>query len=530
MAISRLHSLARRLRPALLGLLALPLALPAASAQTLRVVPQADLKNLDPVWTTAYVTRNHAYLIYDVLFAMNSDFEPQPQMVGSWKVSDDRLTYTFTLRKGLTWHDGKPVRAADMVASLQRFNVKDTMGQRLADVTESLRAVNDRTFELTLSRPYGLVLETLSKITSYVPFMMPERMAQTDPYEQVSEHVGSGPFRFIEEEWVPGQKVVYEKFEGYVPRSEPPDMAAGGKVAKVDRVEWIYIPDPSTAGSALQTGEVDYYEVPPTDLVPLFENDPGVIVRVTDPLGTVGSLRPNSLHPPFNDPRARQALLWMVDQKDYMRAIIGNEEYWQVCGAYFVCGTPYASEAGAEPLLNKDMDKARQLLEEAGYDGEPIVLMDPTDFPVLHAATLVTAQNLRELGVNVEVQAMDWSTLTSRRAEKKAPEDGGWHLFHTFTNAAGAFSPVTNNQVNTACDQAWFGWPCDERITDRIDTFATSTDPAEQRRLAREIQELALEVVPYVQYGQWFPPVAYRSNLSGVIDSPVPFFWNIEKN
>jgi peptide/nickel transport system substrate-binding protein len=496
---------------------------------TLRLVPHADLKNLDPVWTTAYITRNHGYMIYDVLFAVNDKLEPQPQMIDSWTLSPDKKTYTFTLREGMRWHDGKPVRAADAVASILRWNEKDTMGQRLKKVIVEFRAMNDRTFVLKLSEPFGLLLDGWSKITSYVPFIMPERMAKTDPSKQVEEHIGSGPFKFKAEEWVPGSKVVYEKFADYKPRPEPASWASGGKVVRVDRAEWLYIPDPSTAAAALQRGEVDWYEVPPVDIVPLLERDPNIQVIVADTLGTVGNMRPNTLHPPFNNPKARQALLWMVNQEDYMRALIGDPKYWRVCAAYFVCGTPLASEEGAEPLLKQDLDKARQLMKEAGYKGEPVVLMDPTDIPVLHAASLVTAQMLRKIGVTVEVQAMDWSTLTSRRAEKKPPAEGGWNLFHTYTNAAGAFTPLTNNQVDTSCDKAWFGWPCDPRVADLIDQYARAGDFAHQKAIAVKIQKLMMEVVPYVQYGQWTPPTAFRKSLQGVIPAPVPFLWNVSK-
>ena len=513
---------------AALGLL-LVLGSPVMAETTLRLVPHADLKNLDPVWTTAYITRNHGYMIYDVLFAVNDKLEPQPQMIDSWTLSPDKKTYTFTLREGMRWHDGKPVRAADAVASILRWNEKDTMGQRLKKVIVEFRAMNDRTFVLKLSEPFGLLLDGWSKITSYVPFIMPERMAKTDPSKQVEEHIGSGPFKFKAEEWVPGSKVVYEKFADYKPRPEPASWASGGKVVRVDRAEWLYIPDPSTAAAALQRGEVDWYEVPPVDIVPLLERDPNIQVIVADTLGTVGNMRPNTLHPPFNNPKARQALLWMVNQEDYMRALIGDPKYWRVCAAYFVCGTPLASEEGAEPLLKQDLDKARQLMKEAGYKGEPVVLMDPTDIPVLHAASLVTAQMLRKIGVTVEVQAMDWSTLTSRRAEKKPPAEGGWNLFHTYTNAAGAFTPLTNNQVDTSCDKAWFGWPCDPRVADLIDQYARAGDFAHQKAIAVKIQKLMMEVVPYVQYGQWTPPTAFRKSLQGVIPAPVPFLWNVSK-
>jgi peptide/nickel transport system substrate-binding protein len=309
-----------------------------------------------------------------------------------------------------------------------------------------------------------------------------------------------------------------------------PSYAAGGKRVHVERVEWLYIPDPATAQAALAAGEVDYYETPPVDLVPLMEKNPEITVAIIDPLGTQGWLRPNHLHPPFNHPKARQALLWMVKQEDYMRAVIGDQKYWRTCGAYFMCGAPLETDVGSEPLKKQDFTKAQQLLKEAGYNGEPVILMDPTDVPVLHNASLVTAQMLKKIGVNVQVQAMDWSTLTSRRAEKKPPTEGGWHLFHTWATGADVSSPINNIGISGGCEaKAWFGWPCYAEIEKLRDAWSRAPELARQKEIAVELQRLLYDTVPYVNFGQWFLPTAYRKSLQGVIVSPVPFFWNIEK-
>ena len=501
-----------------------------AAGGTLKVIPHADLKNIDPIWTTAYITRNHGYLIYDTLFALDVNLQPQPQMVDTWSVSEDGLKYTFTLRPGLKWHDGAPVRAADCIASIQRWGKRDGMGQKLMGVTESLDVVDDRTFTLTLKEPYGLVIASLGKISSNVPFMMPERVANTDAFTQISENIGSGPFKFVKEEWVPGNKVVYVRNTDYIPRSEPPSLAAGGKIAKVDRVEWLYIPDQATAQAALAAGEVDYFEAPQLDLLPLLESNTDLTVVIADPLGSQGWLRPNHLYPPFDHPKARQALLWMVNQEDYLRTIAGDPKYWRTCGAYFVCGTPLETDVGSDAVMQQDLAKAKKLMQEAGYDGRPVVLMDPTDTPALHNATLVTAQLLRQIGVNVQVQAMDWSTLTSRRAETKAPQEGGWNLFHTSWVAPDVFNPVANIGVSGGCkEKAWFGWPCDERLEKLRDQWAKETDTAKQKSLAIEVQRAAYDVVPYVITGQYFSARAYRKNVTGYIAAPVPFYWNLAK-
>ena len=503
---------------------------PASAEKVLKIVPHADLKNLDPIWTTAYITRNHGYMVYDTLFAVDESLKVQPQMVDKWEVSADGLTYTFTLRDGLKWHDGAPVKAEDCVASIKRWAKRDGMGQKLMDFTASLDVVDDKSFKLTLKEKYGLVLESLGKVSSNTPFMMPKRLADTDAFTQVTEVVGSGPFKFVKDQYSPGAKVVYVKNEAYVPRKEKASAAAGGKVVKVDRVEWIYIPDPATAMNAMMNGEVDFWETPAPDMLPLMRANPDIKFAVIDPLGTQGWLRLNHLHPPFNNVKARQAVLWAIDQKEYLQAIVGDPELYKECAAFFICGTPNETDVSTEALKSVDREKAKALLKESGYNGEKVVLMQSTDIALLNAAALVTAQTLRSIGMNIEMQAMDWSTLTSRRAEKKAPADGGWNIFHTYSTGADVTSPVSNIGISGGgVERAWFGWPTDE-VTEKLrDDYAREADPAKQKQIIETLQKRLFEVVPYGNYGQWFQPVVWRSNLSGVLISPVPFFWNIDK-
>ena len=527
MTISKL--MRRLLLPIMAALVAF--STPAHAQKVLRIVPHADLKNLDPIWTTAYITRNHGYMVYDTLFATDGDLKVQPQMVDTWKVSDDGLVYTFTLRDGLKWHDGAPVKSEDCIASIQRWGKRDGMGQKLMDFTKSMDVVDDKTFTMTLKEPYGLVLDSLGKISSNVPFMMPKRLADTDAFEQVPEIIGSGPFKFVKDEWVPGSKVVYVKNEDYVPRSEPASGAAGGKVVKVDRVEWVYIPDPATTMNALVNGEVDLWETPAVDMIPILKTNADIKIEVIDPLGTQGWMRPNHLHPPFDNPKARQALMYATNQEEFLQAIVGDPSLYKVCAAYFICGTPNETDIGTAPLKEVNKEKAKQLLAEAGYKGEKIILMQPTDIPVLNSASLVTAQMLRDIGMDVEVQAMDWSTLTSRRAEKKKPSEGGWNIFHTYSTGADVQSPVANIGISGGgVEKAWFGWPTDAKTEELRDAYSRATTDADKKKIVEELQARLFEVVPYVNYGQWFQPMAWSSKLSGVVVSPVPFFWNIDKN
>src|SRR5437762_7386137 len=343
---------------------------------TLRFVPHADLKILDPIWTTAYITRNHGYMIFDTLFALDENLKLQPQMVDKFTVSKDAMKYSFTLRDGLKFHDGQPVTAEDCVASIKRWGAKDAMGRLLIASLSRMASTDRKTFVIELETPFGLVLDALGKPSASPSFIMPARVAATDPNEQVKDIIGSGPYRFSKDEWQPGNRVVYVRNADYVPRREAPSGAAGAKRALVDRVEWRYIPDAATAGAALEAGEVDYWENVPLDFAPRLESNQNLSVFVTDPRGSQGILRPNHLHPPFNNKKARQALLLAVDQKSYLQAVIGNEKYFKTCPSVFMCGgLPYESSAGAP---KPDLERARALFKESGYDGRPVVVLDPT--------------------------------------------------------------------------------------------------------------------------------------------------------
>jgi peptide/nickel transport system substrate-binding protein len=498
---------------------------------TLHFIPQADLRSLDPIWTTAYITRNFGYMVYDTLFALDKDLKPQPQMVDKWTVSDDKLSYSFTLRDGLKWHDGSPVRAADCVASIDRWGKRDPFGQKLMEAVDKMTADNDKTFTIHLKSQFPLILYALGKLSSNVPFMMPERLAKTDPFQQVTEVDGSGPFKFVKEEWVPGSKAVFVKNADYVPRKEPPSFAAGGKVPKVDRIEWLYIPDAATAAAALNAGEADWWEQPSADILPVFAANKDVAVATVDPLGNIGVLRFNHLLPPFDNPKMREAVLNLVDQKNYMRAVAGDEKYWKTCDALFVCNTPFATDAGADELLKApNPERAKALIKEAGYKGEKVVLLDATDQPIVHAQALVTAQALSSAGINVQIDANDWGTLVTRRTSKKPIDQGGWNMFHTWTAAPDMLSPALNGPLRGNGDKAWFGWPSDPKLEELIDAWFKAPDPAAQKKLADEIQvEAYTNEIPYVPTGQFVIPTAYRKNLDGIIIAPVVFLWNVEK-
>ena len=520
---------------AALSMVALSVALTSqaiAAGKTITAVMHSDLRVIDPGLTTAYITRDHGYMVYDTLLATDSSFKIQPQMA-EWKVSDDKLTYTFTLRDGLKWHDGAPVTAEDCVASLKRWGKNDGMGQKLMDFTASIEATDDKTITLKLKEPYGLVLESIGKPSSLVPFMMPKRLAETPAGKAIAEQVGSGPFKFVQAEFQPGVKAVYEKNADYVPRKEAASWTSGGKVVKVDRVEWVTMADAQTAVNALQSGDIDFMENPPFDLLPMLEGNKDLKIETLNKFGFQTLGRMNFLYPPFDNVKVRRAAFLALNQKDVLDALVGNPKYYKVCGAVFICDTPLATDVGSELLVKGNgMAEAKKLLAESGYDGTPVALMAPGDVVTLKAQPIVAAQLLREAGFKVDVQATDWQTVVTRRASQKPPKEGGWNMFFTNWVGADVANPVVNVSVGgRGKNGGWFGWAEDAKIEQLRDAFARSSSLDEQKKIAADIQKQAYDQVIYIPLGQYLIPSVWRKSISGVLDGPAtPVFWNIDKS
>ncbi|PYM12534.1 MAG: ABC transporter substrate-binding protein [Candidatus Rokuibacteriota bacterium] len=502
---------------------------PAVAESVLRVVMHSDLKIVDPIWTTAYIARNHGYMVYDTLFAMDAKGDIKPQMVDKYEVSKDELTYTLTLRDGLAWHDGKPVTTDDCVASIKRWAAKDSMGQKMMGFVKDFQVVNPKTFKLLLKEPTGLVLGALGKPSSNVPFMMPKRVAETDPNTQIADFTGSGPFIFKKDEWKTGDKAVYVKNPQYKPRSEPPSGLAGGKVVKVDRVEWKAIPDHQTAINALLAGEVDMLESPPHDLYPVLKQDSNVRLFNGNPLGNQYTFRFNVLSKPFDNAKVRQAVLYAFNQEDFLKGVIGDPTYYKPCKSFYPCGSPLFTTKGLEGLLESSFEKSKALLKEAGYDGTPIVLMHSTDLAVLNNLAPVAKNLLEKGGFKVDMHSMDWQTLVARRAKKDPPAAGGWHAFLTSWVAADILNPVMMGFMNASCDKAMFGWPCDKEIESLRDQFARETNPAKLKSIAEAVQVRETQYPTHIPLGQWYGAFALRKNVTGVLEAPVTVFWNVEK-
>ncbi|MHC2333697.1 ABC transporter substrate-binding protein [Bradyrhizobium sp. USDA 4454] len=503
-----------------------------AADKTITAVMHSDLRVIDPILTTAYITRDHGYMIYDTLLATDANFKIQPQMA-DWKVSDDKLTYTFTLRDGLKWHDGAPVTAEDCVASLKRWAKVDGMGQKLMDFTASIEATDAKTITLKLKEPYGLVLESIGKPSSRVAFMMPKRLAETPPDKPVPEQIGSGPFKFVQAEFQPGVKAVYVKNKDYVPRKEPASWTAGGKVVKVDRVEWVTMADAQTAMNALQSGDIDFLENPSLDTLSVLEADKDIKIDTLNKAGFQTLGRMNFLYPPFDNIKVRQAALLAVNQKQVLDALVGNPKYYKTCVAFFICDTPFATEVGGETLLKGgDMAAAKKALAESGYDGTPVVIMAPGDVTTLKAQPIVVAQQLRDAGFKVDLQATDWQTVVTRRASQKPPKEGGWNMFFTNWVSADVSNPIANLSIGgQGKNGGWFGWAEDAKIEKLKDAFVRASSLDEQKKIAAEIQKEAYEQVIYIPLGQYQGPSAWRKSLTGVLDGPAtPIFWNIDKS
>ena len=506
---------------------ALGLVLPAQAAdKVMRAVPQLEVRIIDPFVNTNYGTRNHGHLIYETLFSLDAARQPKPQMVSDWSLSDDKLTWRLTLREGLRWHDGKPVTAADCVASLKRFLRKDGLGGKLAAAMDAMSAEGETTIVLKLREPFALVLDTLAKPSGYAAFMLPERIANLPDGSPQFEAIGSGPFVFRKDLWQPGVKSVYERNKDYKPRNEPVDGMAGGKLVKLDRIEWISMPDVNTAANALAAGEVDWIESIAFDVMPQLKSEPQVVLRQTDVMGNQPYLRMNHLHPPFNHVKARQALLYILDQDLYGQAITGDKSLYSVCPAFMMCGSTYGSSAGA---VKPDLEKARALMKEAGYAGEKIIMLEPTNHPAFDAATLMTASQLRKIGVNVELQGMDYNAMLTRRNKKDPPAQGGWHLAHSANFGVDVASPMTNVYLASTCEQAAAGWPCDAQIERLKDEFARAPTPEERKAVAEKIQLRAMEFVPYAPVLQTPTMMAHRKGITNIPTAPLVVYWGVEK-
>jgi len=499
-------------------------------ARTLRAVIHGDIGSFDPIWTTANVTSYHGGLVYDMLFALDARGAIQPQMAQGHTLSEDRRTYTITLREGLRFSTGEPVTARDCVASIRRWAARDGAGQHLFQRVTDTPVVDDRTFRIVLREPYGLTLDAFAKLGTNVCFIMREREAQTDPNQQVTEIVGSGPYVFNRDQFRQGVQYVYDKSPSYVPRAEPTSGAAGAKIAKLDRIHIANIRDEQTQVAALQAGEIDFLEAPPFDLLDQLEGDRNLRLQVLNETGNMGWLRLNFLHPPFNNVIARRAVQFAIDQRQFVQATFNNPRYARTCGSLFGCGTPMENDANTDWFRQApNLDRARQLWRESGFTGT-VVILQATNIAFMNNSALLLAQTLRQIGATVELAASDWGGVVTRRANRNPPAQGGWNCFITWATGASFGNPIALAGHAATGERGWFGWPSDERHEQLRNAWAAAPTPQARLEVARQLQENAWNYVPHLNLGQWVQPAVMRQNVRGVIGLPelLPF-WNVEK-
>jgi peptide/nickel transport system substrate-binding protein len=513
------------------ALLAAPRLVRGEQESVLRFIPQADLTALDPVWTSVYVTRNHAYMVFDTLYGQDSAYQAQPQMVEEATTENDGKLWKLRLREGLRFHDGTPVLARDCVASIRRWGRRDAFGQTLLATTDELSAADDRTILFRLKAPFPQLPTALGKIGINMLPIMPERLASTDAFTQITEMVGSGPFRFLPDERISGARVAYQRFADYVPRpGGKPDWTAGPKIAHFDRVVWNVIPDPATAAAAMQRGEADWWEQPVFDLLPLLAQSPDLAISLVEVTGNIGLLRMNQLFPPFDNPAIRRALLAALSQADCMTAIAGdNRQAWRDGVGFFAPDTPMASTEGLAALTApRDIQAARRAVTAAGYGGEKVVIMTPSDYPRIDALCNVAADMMQKCGLVVDLQATDWGSVIRRRASRAAPDRGGWNVFITTFTGADMANPAGNLALRGNGTDAWFGWPTAPNLEALRSQWLAAEDLPTQQAIAARIQAQAFIDVPFLPLGQFFQPTVWRKSLQGGLTG-MPLFWNLRR-
>jgi peptide/nickel transport system substrate-binding protein len=499
--------------------LAHPFVSRAAQNRTLRFIPDADVTILDPLTTTAYATRDHGHMCWDTLYGLDASFVPSPQLADGHVVEDDGKRWTFTLRDGSVFHDGEPIRARDAVASIRRWLPRDTHGQMLSQRLDDIRVLDDRRFELRLSRPFGPLLDALAKPWSYPCFIYPERFAAIDPAHPLTQVVGSGPYRFIAAERVSGVQVVYQKFDRYMPTPVgTASLIAGPKIAWFERQEWKVILDSATSAAALQNGEVDWWASVAPDLRPLLARAAGVVLDQPDRNGAYAALRFNHLLPPFDDPAARRAVLMAVQQSDFMTAVAGDDHsLWHDGVGCFPVGSPLASEAGLQALTSpRDQDAARAALQASGHAGAPVVALHATDVPSQNALMSVGVDLLKKLGFQVTDATSDWGTMLQRRGNKTPLDQGGWSVLIALFSASEFATPAGNVLLRGNGKDAWFGWPTAPKLETLREAWFDAPDPAAQKRIGEAIQEQFFQDLPYVPLGQYLGDTAYRRGLTGI--------------
>ncbi len=495
----------------------------ARAARPVVAVLESEVVILDPHMITATISRTFGTLVFDTLFGQNEKGEIKPQMLEGHTASADKLTWSFTLRPGLKWHDGEPVTAADCVASLNRWMPRDPLGRMLQAATATLEATGDSSFRLVLKEPFPMLLDVLGKPNAPLPVMMPRKIITEAGDGRIKTIIGSGPFRFVPARWRPGASMILERNAAYVSRPEPADFLAGGKHVKIDELDLRVMPDANTGSNALMAGEIDYMQFLPFETLEQLERNRNL--RVFGAMGIhmyQGNFRLNHAAAPFDNPKVRQVMWKLVDQASILDAI-GIPAKYRIdrCDSFWMCDTPYTTLEGAG-AAKYDIAAAKRELAASGYKGEPVITLNVAG-SISETAGRVLEQAMKEAGFNVQPQQMDWGTVLARRARRE-----GWSMFPVFSNGTDMLNPLTHFYISATCGD-FPGWSCDQRIPELLKQFTRAEGVEAQRRLAAEIQKAAYDLTPSVMWGQFTRPAGYRNTLKNFIESSYPFFWQVEK-
>ena len=502
----------------------------SGGASVLRFVPQAPLANLDPIASLASVSVNHGFYVFDTLYGVDANMKAQPQMAEGHQVSSDGLTWTIRLRDGLYFHDGEPVRSKDCAASIKRWAARDTFGRTLATAITAYETPDDKTLVIRLKQPFPLLPDALAKPGTSPAFIVPERLAATDPYKQMPEVIGSGPYQFLAEEFDAGSRAAYQKFARYKPRDEKPEWTAGGKVVNFERIEWRMMPDQATASAALQAGEVDWWEQVQADLIPLLKRNANIVIANGDPAGYMAVLRFNELFPPFDKADVRRAVLAGINQPDFMEAVTGNDSSaYNVCHSFYPCTTPYGRVSSPDPMKEDSLAKAKEMLKASSYKGEKITLLNPSDFASIAPLGLIANDLLTRMGFNVDFVETDWGTLLSRITSRKPPSEGGWSMYPVWWSGMGVVTPSQNALIRGQGNAGWTGWYDSPAMEAMNTSWLSATSEADRLSIGMKMQDLAFHDAPTIPLGQFFIRTAYRKSLYGVLPGPRPVPWNIRR-
>ncbi len=506
---------------------ALPTPVPEALARfggNLRWISQGSVGSLDPHVTSAAVTLTYGYNLYDTLVSWDEEGALQPQMLEDWSVEDGGATFVFTLREGQLFHDGDPVTSDDVIASMHRWREKSAYGSFFNDALVEFAKIDDNQLSAKFSEPVGIFLQGLGIPTASYPVIMPADVAATPSSELVSDHTGSGPFKFAE--WNLGHSIVLDKFQDYTPRDESPSFLAGGKVAYLDELEMLEVPDQQTRVAALVTGTVDFLDIMSLDFYEELNNNDKVEVAIGRP-GSQPIFFFNKAAPPFdhtpNGLLMRRALQALTNAEEIMQGY-GPPDLWSTCASLWSCGTFFANEdLAGDRYSTNNVELAKQLLDEAGYDGEPIILLDPADYPTIHPISIVLNEQLKRAGINVDYRVVDWATevqLILAPSDSTAVDE--WDIAPTWMSSW-AFLPLANGALR----QNGLGYYNSDAMEELRSKFSRESDLNELKNIADEMQRVFFDEVPYVHLGNFFQLRAMNKDLDGLIASPVGGFYAV---